>query len=99
MEIEITNLIEWCKYQNLRIRKNDEVFFINEKVLVKPDYVINSKVFVDIADDFEITEKYIQIRQDFSKSYGTLIILPKSILLNIMDISKIDIQTKFNIRF
>lgn len=99
METEITNLMEWCKYQNLRIKKNDEVFFINERVLVKPEFIINNRIFVDIADDFEVTEKYLQIRRDFSKSYGTIIILPKSILANIMDISKIDIQTKFNMRF
>jgi len=99
METEITNLMEWCKYQNLRIKPNDEVFFINERVLVKPEYIINNRIFVDIADEFEVTEKYLQIRKDFSKSYGTIIILPKSVLANIMDISKIDIQIKFNIRF
>ena len=99
MEAEITNLMEWCKYQNLRIKQNDEVFFINERVLVKPEFIINNRIFVDIADEFEVTEKYLQIRQDFSKSYGTIIILPKSVLANIMDISKIDIQLKFNIKF
>jgi hypothetical protein len=99
MEKEIENLMEWCKYQNLRIKQNDEHFFINERVLVKPEFIINNRIFVDIADEFEVTEKYLQIRQDFSKSYGTIIILPKSVLANIMDISKIDIQLKFNIKF
>ena len=92
-------LLEWCKYQNLKIVPNKETFFINEKLLLKPKYLINGRIFIEIPDDLEINEKYLEHRKIFSKSFGTIIIIPKSVLESIMDISKIDIQRKFNIKF
>ena len=92
-------LLEWCKYQNLSIKPNKEMFFINEKLLLKPKYIINNRIFIDIPDDLEINEKYLEHRKIFSKSFGVIIIIPKSVIENIMDISKIDIQRRFNIKF
>ena len=92
-------LMEWCKYQNLRVVKNNEVFFVNERVLIKPRYIINGNIFVETPDEYEITETYLSIRQLFSKTYGTIIIIPNILLVNMMDITKFDIQKKFNIRF
>ena len=93
------NLLEWCKYQNLRIIKNDEVFFVNERLLLKPDYIINGKIFVETPNDFEVTEKYLEMRGLFSKSYGTIMVIPHSVINDMSEITKFDIQNKFNIKF
>ena len=40
--------LSWCSKNNLSLKENSEVFFVNERLLMKPEYVINDKIFVDI---------------------------------------------------
>lgn len=99
-QIEYYNqLSAWCGDNNLFVRTNHEVFFINERVLMKPEYVINETVFIDLVDKSQITEKYMKYCELFSKSYGTILVIPKEILAEIDTVSKKDIETRFNVKF
>lgn len=92
-------LSSWCANNSLFVRSNHEVFFINERVLIRPEFIINERVYVDILDETQITEKYLGYCELFAKSYGTIILIPKNIIDNIKFITKKDLQDKFLIKF
>ena len=92
-------LSAWCRDNGLFVRTNHEVFFINERVLMKPEYVINETVFIDLVDESQITDKYLGYCELFSKSYGTIIVVAKQKLPEIRSITKKDIESRFNIKF
>lgn len=103
MSAEKTNhyniLSAWCGSNGLFVRSNREVFFINERILMKPEYVINEKVYIDLVDEKELTDKYLTYCEIFSNSYGTIIVIPKTILPEIKTIKKTDLEREFNIKF
>lgn len=94
-------LIEWCTTQGLMINENQEVFFVNEKLLMRPAFLINKNVYIDLMDEVEMTEKYLDFCRQFSASYGTLIVIPRNALDDdsIMKVTKHDIESKFNMSF
>ncbi len=99
-QIDYYNLLStWCGDNGLFVRTNHEVFFINERILMKPEYVINETVFIDLVDGQQITEKYLGYCELFSKSYGTIIVIPKEKLSDIKTITKKDIESRYNIKF
>lgn len=99
-QIDYYNLLStWCRDNGLFVRTNHEVFFINERILMKPEYVINETVFIDLVDERQITEKYLGYCELFSKSYGTIIVIPKEKLDDIKTITKKDIESRYNIKF
>lgn len=99
-KIEYYNILSaWCKNNRLFVRTNNEVFFINERVLMTPEYVINENIFIDLVEQNEITTKYLNYCQLFSKSYGTLIIIPKEILGEIHNTSKKDFENRYGVKF
>lgn len=99
-QIEYHNkLSTWCGNNGLFLKTNHEVFFINERVLMKPEYIINENVFIDLVDSSQITEKYMGYCKLFSKSYGTILVIPKEKLFEIESVTKKDLETRFNIRF
>jgi hypothetical protein len=99
-QIEYYNqLSSWCGDNGLFVKTNHEVFFINERVLMKPEYVINETVFIDLVNKSQMTQKYMGYCELFSKSYGTIIVIPIEELPKIESITKKDIETRFNIKF
>jgi hypothetical protein len=66
---------------------------------MKPEFVINESVYIDLIEGRKITEKYKGYCELFSKSYGTIIVVPKEVIDNINSVTKKDIETKFNIKF
>jgi hypothetical protein len=92
-------LSNWCGDNGLFVRTNHEVFFINERVLMKPEYIINETVFIDLVDEGQITDKYLGYCELFSKSYGTIIVISREKLDDVKTITKKDIESRFNIKF
>jgi hypothetical protein len=99
-QIDYYNLLSnWCGDNGLFVRTNHEVFFINERLLMKPEYIINETVFIDLVDEGQITEKYLGYCELFSKSYGTIIVISRDKLDDIKTITKKDFESRFNIKF
>ena len=99
-QIDYYNLLSnWCGENKLFVRTNHEVFFINERILMKPEYIINETVFIDLVDEHQLTNKYLGYCELFSKSYGTIIVITRESLENIKTVSKKDIESRFDIKF
>lgn len=92
-------LSSWCKKNKLFVRTNKEVFFISERVSMKPNFLINENVYIDFLNDDDLTEKYLYNCGLFSKSYGILIIIPKSCYEELNNYTKKDFENKFNFKF
>lgn len=92
-------LLQWCMLNNLYLRPNTEVFFVSETILMKPEFIVNEKIYVDLVSDDEMTDKFHEYCKLFSKSFGYLILIPKEILTDIHNVSKKDIEKKYNINF
>jgi hypothetical protein len=92
-------LAQWCNEQGMLITQNNEVFFVDEKLLMKPEYVINKKIYIDLVDDNELTDKYLEFCRLFSSSFGTIIVIPRSALSGITSVTRKDIENRFNIKF
>lgn len=92
-------LSRWCKNNGLFVKTNHEIFFVDEKTLMKPDFVVNEKVYIDLNEHKKINEKYKYICQRFSNSYGTIIIIPKENIDEILNVTKKDICERFGITF
>jgi hypothetical protein len=99
-QIDYYNVLsDWCGDNGLFVRTNHEVFFINERTLMKPEFVINENVYIDLVDTKQITAKYVEYCRMFSSSYGTIIVIPKDIIRGIHTVTKKDIESRFNIKF
>ena len=92
-------LNEWCINNHLSIEPNHEVFFITETVLMKPEFLINGTVYFDLITGGKITNKYMKYCEQFSRSYGTIVVIPNEIISSINTITKEDFEKKFNFKF
>jgi hypothetical protein len=90
-------LIEWCHENNIMIKPNSEVFFVNERALIRPEYVIKNNIFVDLLNQSEITERYLQICREFSGSFGSIILIPFESLPGIKNITKEMFEQRYNV--
>lgn len=91
-------LQEWCNNNALTLKENKEAFFINERAILTPDFIINDKVFIEIFDDLSyLNENQIEYRKYFSKSYGPLLCLTTMSLDTIDQITKKDIENYYHI--
>ena len=50
----------WCAKNNLHVAANNEIFFINSRILLKPKFIINNKIHVDLI---EINEQRLHRHQ------------------------------------
>ncbi len=89
----------WCGENRLFVRSNQEVFFINERILMKPEFIINENIYIDIVLAKQIDDKYLKYCELFSQSYGTIIVIPKEIISNITNITKKDLEQAYGIKF
>lgn len=92
-------LSNWCTKNGLFVATNNEVFSVDTHILMKPEFVINGFVYVDVIDPKKITQKYLEYCRLFSFSYGTIIIIPKDMMVSMDSVTKKDICEKFNIHF
>jgi hypothetical protein len=97
--VEIQHLKNWCVGNQLKLRPNPEVFFVNGRTLIKPEFVINNEVYIDLVNDDELTDNYIEYCKAFSRSFGAMIIIKRTEIHNIHNITKEDIENKFDIKF
>jgi hypothetical protein len=95
----VNYLANWCNDNHLSLKQNHEVFFISERVLMKPEYMINNKVYVDLVDPSDLNDKYFEYARLFSLSFGTIILIPRSTVSEINSINKKDMEARFNFKF
>lgn len=88
----------WCNENGILLKDNEEVFFVDEKLLMRPNYIMNNKIYVNLVDENELTSKYLEFCRLFSVSFGTLIVIPRTILPEITSLAKGDLESKFNIK-
>ena len=89
-------LTDWCSLNNVRININTEVFFVNENTLIKPQFILNNKIYVIIKDINNMSDdKYYDY---VAKTYGSVIIIPNNILPKLNTLTKLDISKHFDIK-
>ena len=91
--------LSWCTKNNLSVRENSEVFFVNERLLMRPEYIINNNIFVDILKTDEFKEENVVYYQLFAESFGTLVIIKEEHIWGLNDITKEDLQDRYNFSF
>ena len=91
--------LNWCAKNKLTIRENSEVFFVNERLLMKPEYIINDSIFVDVLKKGEFKPENIEYYKMFADSFGTLIVIREEYILSLYDITKEDLEEKYNFSF
>ena len=93
------HFLSWCGKNNLSVRENPEVFFLNERLLMKPEYIINNNVFVDILKTEEFKEENVDYYKIFAESFGTLIIIKEEHIWGLNDITREDLEKRYNFSF
>jgi hypothetical protein len=91
--------LSWCSKNNLSLKENSEVFFVNERLLMKPEYIINDKIFVDILKTGEFKEENLEFYQIFAESFGTLILIKEDHIWSLDGISKQDLEDRHSFSF
>jgi len=98
--IEINRMFtNWCVNNNLNLKENHEVFFVNERILMKPEYVINNRTFIDIIKNGEFNENNTEHYKNFAYSFGTLILIKEEDISELINITKEDVENKYNFNF
>lgn len=92
-------LIDWCNVNNIAIKRNNEVFFVNESTLIRPEYVLKNNIFIDLVDKSEINDRYIQICKDFSLSFGSIILMSFDSIPSLTKFSKAEFEERYDIKF
>lgn len=95
----IKEFITWCNRNHLHLRRNEELFFIDEYLVIKPDFIINSKIYVDIIKSNEITDHYLKGCEIFGKSHGILMIIPLDDIQLLNGYTKQQIMEIYDIEF
>lgn len=90
-------LTDWCSHHGIPIKQNTEVFFVNERALVRPEFIIKNNIFVDLVRKNEIDDRYMEICKDFSLSFGPMIVIPIESLPSLKDISKEMFEQRYGI--
>jgi hypothetical protein len=93
----LNKFIEWCAKNNINIYKNQEAFFISQRLVIKPDFKLANKTYIDLIRPEEINPVYLKGCEAFAKSFGTIIVIPTDIVGDMDQLTKEQIETKFNI--
>lgn len=92
--------LNWCLKNNLNVRVNIETFFVNERFLIKPEYIINNKVFVDVIKNGETyNQNDEQNYKAFANGFGTLILIKEEHLWLLNGITKNDLEEAYKFTF
>lgn len=93
------SFLNWCLKNNLSVKENAEIFFVNERFLIKPEYIINNKVFVDIVKSGDYIEANSTNYKMFAEGFGTLILIKEEHLWLLSNITKRDLEEKYKFSF
>ena len=94
------SFLNWCLKNNLSVKENVEIFFVNERFLIKPEYIINNKVFVDIIKNGDTyNENDLQNYKSFANGFGTLILIKEEHLWLLNGITKEDLEKTYKFSF
>ena len=77
--------------------ENTEVFFVNERALVRPEFIINNNIYVDLVRKSDINERYKEICTDFSLSFGVIVVIPIETLPLLTEVTKQMFEQKYGI--
>jgi len=100
VQIEVNRqFLNWCSTNGLMVKKNQEVFFVNERLLMKPEYIINDSVFVDIIPTGQFDGSQLINYQLFANSFGTLIIIKEEDAAHLNTISRRELEKRHNFSF
>jgi hypothetical protein len=93
------SFLNWCLKNNLNVKENAEIFFVNERFLIKPEYIINNKVFVDIVKSGDYIETNSTNYKMFAEGFGTLMLIKEEHLWLLSNITKQDLEEKYKFSF
>ena len=100
INIELSrSFLNWCLKNNLNVKENTEMFFVNERFLIKPEYIINNKVFVDILKNGEYNETNIDNYKNFARGFGTLFVIKEEHILLLENITRGDLEETYKFSF
>jgi len=98
LHIELNrNFLRWCAKNEINVVENREVFFINESMLMKPEYVINGTIYVDVLKRGEFNEDNLIYYDNFANSFGTLIVIREEFIYKLEGITKSEINDKYSL--
>ncbi len=99
VQIEVNRqFLNWCSTNGLQVKKNQEVFFVNERFLMKPEYIVNN-TYVDIIPLGQFSEANMDYYKMFANSFGTLVVIKEEDINQLVDISKDDLEEAKGFRF
>lgn len=88
---------KWCEREHIRVIRNREVFFINERKTLSPVLRLGNGIFIYIVDG-DILPEQEQWYQLFANSYQTIIVIPKFAISDfVTHVSRRDIVQHFKI--
>ena len=93
------SFLNWCLKNNLSVKENPEIFFVNERFLIKPEYIINGKVFVDILKNGDYNEVNFNNYKNFAQGFGTLILIKEEHIWLLDNITKRDLEETYKFSF
>ena len=93
------SFLNWCLKNNLSVKENPEIFFVNERFLIKPEYIINGKVFVDILKNGDYNEANVDNYKNFAQGFGTLILIKEEHVWLLDNITKGDLEETHKFSF
>jgi hypothetical protein len=85
----------WCRKNGLFVRTNKESFLVDNRILIRPEFIINETIFIDIMVRRKINSDYKEYCRLFSASFGVIIVIPSD---SVHKINQID-KAMFNDRF
>jgi len=98
LHIELNRkFLGWCAKNELSITENHEVFFINESMLMKPEYVINNGIYVDILKRGEFKPENMSFYQDFANSFGTIVLIREEFMHDLDHITKAHLIDRYKL--
>ena len=100
VQIELNRqFLNWCSTNDLSVKKNQEVFFVNERILMKPEYIINDSVYVDLIPTGQFNEEDVYSYILFASSFGTLIIIKEENIHYLNDITSKELEEAKKFKF
>jgi hypothetical protein len=93
------SFLNWCLKNNLSVKENPEIFFVNERFLIKPEYIINGKVFVDILKNGDYNKANVDNYKNFAQGFGTLILIKEEHIWLLDNITKGDLEETHKFSF
>lgn len=100
VQIEVNRqFLNWCSMNGLQVKKNQEVFFVNERLLMKPEYIINDSVFVDVIPTGQFDGSQMVNYQLFANSFGTLIIIKEEDVAQLVNVTRKELEESKNFKF